>query len=359
MRASDSTSPLTRTELEIRRRGDARWLPLPTTRSTDGFSARLDDEHLPDGTYELRARAADSAGNEQSTNREISGRVAARRVPERVNTRLVAGQVKRVTARRSRDGRRRTRRVIVVRPTVPYGRTIPIRGRLTTPGGNAVAGGTIEVWERSPAAARRMAAHRGNRYGYSRPLQVQGVAGTEPRAAVPLSRHGDRPGAHHGGGDQGDRDLHAWIESQKRRKRGRDRAPRPDPWPAAASSGQARSASGVLAREVVDVRNATRERRKRSLELPISLHRDAGHGSVPLPRASSSGIWVPLRHRCLAVCPRAGQGLVTKSATSGCTDVWWCDEASDPGAAELRERHGDDRGLHRAGRDLVRADLAA
>ena len=115
--------------------------PCRTTRSADGFSGRLDDEHLPDGIYELRARAFDSAGNEQSTYREISGGVATRRVPERINTRLVAGQVKHVTARRSRGGKRRTRRVIVVRPKVPYGHTIPIRGRLTMPGGNPVAAG--------------------------------------------------------------------------------------------------------------------------------------------------------------------------------------------------------------------------
>jgi hypothetical protein len=147
VQASDSTSPLTRTELEIRRRGEAHWLPVPTTPSADGFSGRLDDENLPNGAYELRARAFDSAGNERSTTREISGAVAARTVPARINTRLVAGQVKHVTARRSRGGKRRTRRVIVVRPTVPYGHTIPIRGRLTMPGGNPVAGGVVEVWE--------------------------------------------------------------------------------------------------------------------------------------------------------------------------------------------------------------------
>ena len=161
VQASDSISAIARTELEIRRRGEARWLPIPTTNSVDGFSGRLDDETLPNGAYELRARAFDSAGNEQSTDREISGGVAIRKVPERINTRLVAGQVKHLTARRSRGGRRRTRRVIVVRPTVAYGRTIPISGRLTMPGGNPVAGGVVEVWELARLAGavwRRIAA---------------------------------------------------------------------------------------------------------------------------------------------------------------------------------------------------------
>ena len=148
VRAADATSPIVRTEIEARRRGDAAWIPLPTGATTTGFSSRLDDEALPNGEYSLRARAADSAGNERSTDREVSGKVALRNVPLRVNTRLVAGQIKTVKGRRTRGGRRRTRRVIVVRPKVPFGGTIPIRGRLTTPGENAIADAGIEVWER-------------------------------------------------------------------------------------------------------------------------------------------------------------------------------------------------------------------
>jgi len=159
LHASDAISAVTHAEIEIRRHGDARWLPIATTRSSSGFVAHLDDEHLPDGVYDVRARAEDSAGNEQSTTRELSGRVATRPVPARINTRLVAGQLKRVTARRA-NGKRRTRHIIVVRPIVGFGHTIPIRGRLTTPGGNPVANAGIEVWEQisiSGAASRRVA----------------------------------------------------------------------------------------------------------------------------------------------------------------------------------------------------------
>jgi hypothetical protein len=87
----------------------------------------------------------------QSTEREITGRAAARAVPARIGTRIVAGQVKRVTADRSHGRPRRVRRVTVVRPRVAYGQTIPIRGRLTTPGGNPVANANIEVWEQLAA----------------------------------------------------------------------------------------------------------------------------------------------------------------------------------------------------------------
>jgi protocatechuate 3,4-dioxygenase beta subunit len=157
--ASDAVSPLSRAEVEIQRHGRAAWLPLATIRSRTGFVARLDDEHLEDGLYDLRARVFDSAGNERSTTVETSGRRARRMVPARIDTRLVAGQPKLVRARGS--GRhKRTRRIIVVRPTVDFGRTIPIRGRLTTPGKNPVANASIEVWEQISvpgAPSRRVA----------------------------------------------------------------------------------------------------------------------------------------------------------------------------------------------------------
>jgi hypothetical protein len=160
VQASDAVSPLSRTELEIRRRGSSVWAPVAVTRTATGFSGHLDDEKLADGLYDLRARAFDSAGNERSTDRDATGALVTRKVPLRINTRLVAGQVKRVSARRSRGKKRKTRRVIVVRPRVRYGRTIPIRGRLTTPGGNPVASSNIEVWERTalPGAAWRRVA---------------------------------------------------------------------------------------------------------------------------------------------------------------------------------------------------------
>ncbi len=163
--------------------GTTAWIGLPTTTTPTGFAARLDDEALPDGTYELRARATDSAGNERSTYHEPSGRLAVREVPTRIDTRLVAGQIKMLKARRTRGGRRRTRRVIVVRPKVHFGRTIPIRGRLTMAGGNAVANAAIEVWEQPRirgAVSQRVAVIGTD--GWT--LHLQGVAWTKPRAAL-------------------------------------------------------------------------------------------------------------------------------------------------------------------------------
>jgi protocatechuate 3,4-dioxygenase beta subunit len=175
--ASDAVSPLSRAEVEIQRHGHAAWLPLATAPSRTGFVARLDDEHLEDGLYDLRARVFDSAGNERSTSVETSGRLARRTVPARINTRLVAGQAKVVRARGSRGRKRRKRRIIVVRPIVNFGRTIPIRGRLTTPGGNPVANASIEVWEQIAmpgAPSRRVALIGTNRTGRFRFKALRG-----------------------------------------------------------------------------------------------------------------------------------------------------------------------------------------
>jgi hypothetical protein len=94
----------------------------------------------------VRARAVDHAGNERTTDRRADGEPLALTLPLRITTRLVAGRPKRVRARGSR-GARRYRIVLVDRPQSRYGRTIPLRGRLTTPGANPLAGREIEVFE--------------------------------------------------------------------------------------------------------------------------------------------------------------------------------------------------------------------
>jgi protocatechuate 3,4-dioxygenase beta subunit len=169
--ASDGTSSVVRGEAEIRRRGDARWLPITTTRSSGGFAGRLDDEHLADGDYQFRALVADSAGNERSTTIDASGHAATRQVPARVNTRLVVGQMRRGAPRRSRG--------IIVHPTVGYGRTVVLSGRLTTPGANPVVDATIEVWEQAllpGAQSRRVAVVRTNQAGRFRFRSSRGTS---------------------------------------------------------------------------------------------------------------------------------------------------------------------------------------
>lgn len=150
--ASDEISGIARAEVEIRRRGKSTWRPLGTEPSADGFIAPLNDARLRDGHYDLRARVFDAAGNERSTDRLPGGEVASIRLPVRAKTSMRVGKPRRVAARRSRGRTRRTRTIYVRRPITDIGRRVRIRGRLTTPGGNALQGAQVDVSARPEEA---------------------------------------------------------------------------------------------------------------------------------------------------------------------------------------------------------------
>lgn len=140
--ASDAISGIARGEIELRREGKDAWRPVAAQLEDGGFSAMLDDEHLHDGVYELRARAWDAAGNERSTDRRVSGEPARLTLPVRIKTRMRVGKRRTLRAR----GARRGRRVAYLRrPLVGQGRRVRIHGRLTAPGGNALAEVDVEV----------------------------------------------------------------------------------------------------------------------------------------------------------------------------------------------------------------------
>ena len=123
---TDSGSGVGSGEIAIRRTGAAQWRPLTTQVNGARLVARLDDEHLRRGTYELQARAVDLAGNERSTAQYADGSPAQLALPLRLPTRLNAGIVRRQ--------KKRTRLVKVA--YVGYGGLVRVRGRLTTPEGN-------------------------------------------------------------------------------------------------------------------------------------------------------------------------------------------------------------------------------
>ena len=174
--ATDATSGIADVSIEARREGESAWRTFTATRDGAGFSTTLDDSILPRGTYELRARVVDHAGKERTTQRQANGEVATRTLPVRIATQLAVGRPRRVTARGA-DGKKRTRTVLQVRPRARFGRTIPIRGRLTMPGGNPLAGADIEVWEqvKLPTAQwRRVSVLRTSRTGRFRFKALRG-----------------------------------------------------------------------------------------------------------------------------------------------------------------------------------------
>ena len=73
------------------RAGSGIWQALPTQKDGSRLLARIDDAALPAGGYLLRARAADQAHNEASTDRRLDGQPMALTLPVRIVSTMQAG----------------------------------------------------------------------------------------------------------------------------------------------------------------------------------------------------------------------------------------------------------------------------
>lgn len=142
--ASDELSGLAGVEIEIRRIGASTWTSLPVANDGGVFRALIDDAVLPAGQYAMRVRAWDHARNERSVEIRRSGAAAVLNLPLRVPTTLALGGVRKI-----RSGHGRTRTVLRRRPTADFGDPVPVRGRLTLPGNNPLAGVDLDVFEQT------------------------------------------------------------------------------------------------------------------------------------------------------------------------------------------------------------------
>jgi hypothetical protein len=133
--ARDLTSGVGHVEVEARRRGDATWHVLDVTREGDAFTAVADDDVLPAGTYDFRARAIDLAGNEVTTTTLSDGSPLTLRLPAREGSRMTAGA-------RGRGSR------FVSRLSPKFGQRLVLAGSLLDAAGKPRAGAPIEVLER-------------------------------------------------------------------------------------------------------------------------------------------------------------------------------------------------------------------
>ena len=119
---TDAVSGLAGGAIEISQSGSGTWQALPTEKAGSKLVARIDDAALPAGTYQLRARAADQAGNEASTDVQLDGRVMGVTLPLRRAAALRAG-FERVRVVRRTVRRHGKRRVVRRRTRVRVGTT--------------------------------------------------------------------------------------------------------------------------------------------------------------------------------------------------------------------------------------------
>jgi len=156
VQVTDKVSGLAGGTIEISRQGSNIWQTLAVRQDTSRLVAQIDDAALPAGTYVLRARAHDQAGNEASTDRRLDGQAMIVNLPLRVATRLHTGvaTTKTVRVRVGRRGHRRWahRRTTVLAPVARshVGGRLAIAGRLTNTAGQGIPGASIQVFAATP-----------------------------------------------------------------------------------------------------------------------------------------------------------------------------------------------------------------
>jgi hypothetical protein len=147
---TDEVSGLADGAIEIGAADSGVWRTLSTTKEGSRLTARIDDAALPAGTYLLRARARDQAGNEASTDRRSDGQPMVVTLPLRSPTTLGAGFE--LTIRKGK------RRRVVLRPAarIGFGDRIDLAGRLVRGDGRPVAGAAIQVLSATGSAPEQL-----------------------------------------------------------------------------------------------------------------------------------------------------------------------------------------------------------
>lgn len=166
---ADATSGVEDGRIEYRREGESGFERLATTRGEGILSARLEDQGLPAGRYELRAVVTDVAGNEAVIDTWAGGAAATLGMPLRSEARVTVVRDiptakrcgKAASARRGKGkrrqatARRKCRRESLSKmpPELGYGKRAGSTGRLTTGQGAPIADAPVIVEGRARSGA--------------------------------------------------------------------------------------------------------------------------------------------------------------------------------------------------------------
>ena len=104
---ADRGSGIADAAIEIRADGGSQWQELGGSLRDGTLAAEVDDLALPDGLYELRARARDRAGNERTGDRRGDGSRMQLRLPLRLGAGVLLSHRGRARCRRAARGRKR------------------------------------------------------------------------------------------------------------------------------------------------------------------------------------------------------------------------------------------------------------
>jgi hypothetical protein len=136
---ADRFSGLAGGEIELRKAGTTTWRTLDTTVEGDRLRASVDDGAYEAGGYELRATAADKAGNTATTDLRANGSPAHLQLPARATTRLRVGVQTRPSEKQRTIRLRRSVRV-------KSGQSVALEGTLTSASGTPLADASVRVY---------------------------------------------------------------------------------------------------------------------------------------------------------------------------------------------------------------------
>jgi hypothetical protein len=159
---ADATSGVAGGAIQYRREGEGGFTPVATTHAGGVLTARLDDQALPTGRYEVRAVVTDVAGNEAVIDKWADGSSATLAMPLRLSANVsVAGTIKvksctKAAKKRCGKGGRgkpRTKRKCGAKKRVQpatslklgYGKRALSNGRVTTGQGAPIADAPVVV----------------------------------------------------------------------------------------------------------------------------------------------------------------------------------------------------------------------
>jgi hypothetical protein len=161
---TDRVSGVASGSIEISPSGSGIWQTLATDLTGGHLLTLIDDAALPAGTYVLRARAADLASNEASTDRRLDGQAIILTLPVRIVSTMKAGFERirwvRQTVRRHGKRVRVRRRITVLTPAarVSSGGRAQIAGRLTNRDGQGIPDQEVRVYSSSVVSADQVVA---------------------------------------------------------------------------------------------------------------------------------------------------------------------------------------------------------
>ena len=320
--ASDTISPLSRAEVEIQRHGRAAWVPLATSRSGQD-SPRALTTSISRTAHTTFARGCSTARATSDPLRSRSQAVApvgpfplaSTLAWSRAKSRSSA-HVGQTAAGRASDASSWCDRQCI------SDRTIPIRGRLTTPGENPVANASIEVWEQVSlpgALSRRVAVIGTDRNGRFRFKALRGPS------RVVRFRYVGSPIV---------RARTAEVEIQvkatttirtnhKRVVNGED----------VVLSGRVLGQQLPSVGKLVQLQAYSRGRwitfatpragrGDRAMDVPLSLHVNARDSALQVPCSRATGSGLPIRIGRVRVRPRGRPWAMTKCATLLIVGLW-------------------------------------